>query len=288
MNNPEFTIRKNAPIWVIVLVALIIVISLWSANFYLLVDIEDKGILGDMFGVVNSLFSGLAFAGIIITIYLQRNELILQREELKLTRDEFKNQNVTLRLQRFENTFFNLLSLHHEIVKGIYFTKETLVNEDKGGFRRITDEIKTENITFTGRDVFQVCYNEIRSKLHGTKELHEISSAYISEYYKYQNHFDHYFRNLSQIIVLIDTTLILNHKNPGLELNEKSKYVDVVKAQLSTYELLWIYYNCLSSNGMRFKPLIEKYGFFNEDFILDYLVDSDHRNMYEISAFEKK
>lgn len=41
-----------------------------------------------MFGAVNALFSGLAFAGIIYTIFLQKEELALQREELKANRDE--------------------------------------------------------------------------------------------------------------------------------------------------------------------------------------------------------
>jgi hypothetical protein len=41
-----------------------------------------------MFGAANALFSGLAFAGVIVAILLQRNELELQREELALTRHE--------------------------------------------------------------------------------------------------------------------------------------------------------------------------------------------------------
>ncbi len=83
-----------------------------------------RGTFGDQFGAVNALFSGLAFAGLIYTIILQRrdlelqrNDLKLQREELALTRKEmeeqtaeFEKQNETLRIQRFENTFFNMLS----------------------------------------------------------------------------------------------------------------------------------------------------------------------------------
>ena len=42
----------------------------------------NPGPFGDMFGAVNSLFSGLAFAGIIVAILMQRQELKLQREEL--------------------------------------------------------------------------------------------------------------------------------------------------------------------------------------------------------------
>jgi hypothetical protein len=50
----------------------------------------ERGTFGDMFGAVNALFSGLAFAGIIYAIFLQRKELELQREELMLTREELR------------------------------------------------------------------------------------------------------------------------------------------------------------------------------------------------------
>ena len=49
-------------------------------------EITDAGEFGDMFGAVNALFSGLAFAGVIIAILLQREELRLQRQELQDTR----------------------------------------------------------------------------------------------------------------------------------------------------------------------------------------------------------
>ena len=41
-----------------------------------------------MFGGINALFTGLALAGAIYTILLQRHELELQREELRLTRKQ--------------------------------------------------------------------------------------------------------------------------------------------------------------------------------------------------------
>lgn len=39
-----------------------------------------RGLFGDMFGAINALFSGLAFAGLIITFLLQREELKAQRQ----------------------------------------------------------------------------------------------------------------------------------------------------------------------------------------------------------------
>ncbi len=51
---------------------------------------SDRGTFGDMFGAVNTLFSGLAFAGVIYAVFLQSKELTLQREELTLTRLELQ------------------------------------------------------------------------------------------------------------------------------------------------------------------------------------------------------
>jgi len=52
------------------------------------IALEKLGQFGDSFGIITSLFSGLAFSGLIITILLQKKELGYQREELKLTREE--------------------------------------------------------------------------------------------------------------------------------------------------------------------------------------------------------
>ena len=56
--------------------------------FELFPTMDQRGQFGDLFGSINSLFSGLAFAGLLYTIFLQRNELALQREELRLQREE--------------------------------------------------------------------------------------------------------------------------------------------------------------------------------------------------------
>ena len=48
------------------------------------------GEFGDMFGAVNTLFSGLAFLGVIITVWMQSEELRLQRKELESTRAELE------------------------------------------------------------------------------------------------------------------------------------------------------------------------------------------------------
>lgn len=53
-------------------------------------DVHDAADFGGSFAFVESLFSGLAFAGVIIAILLQSQELRLQRKELEETRAELK------------------------------------------------------------------------------------------------------------------------------------------------------------------------------------------------------
>lgn len=75
----------SAILGVFVLYAAVLLYLTWPIESY---SIDKSGVFGDSFGLLTSLFSGLAFAGIIITILLQREELKHQREELKLQREE--------------------------------------------------------------------------------------------------------------------------------------------------------------------------------------------------------
>ena len=79
------------------------VILIWAVSWWGISQCfqchEERGTFGDMFGAVNALFSGLAFAGLIITLLYQKEELKLQREELKQTRAELKGQKREFEIQ---------------------------------------------------------------------------------------------------------------------------------------------------------------------------------------------
>ena len=84
---------------------------------------EGRGLAGDMYGGINALFTGLAFAGLIMTLIVQMRELELQREELGAMKDELSGQRSQMELQNesvkkqiFENTFFQMMRMHNEIV----------------------------------------------------------------------------------------------------------------------------------------------------------------------------
>lgn len=109
----------------------LLVVSLWAVSWIFIdftYDEKLRGAFGDKFGFVNSLFSGLALAGIIYSIYLQQTELSLQRKELKETKEEFKDQN-------FQTTFFNLLKSQHQIANDISTTIFDLKSYNKKNSR---------------------------------------------------------------------------------------------------------------------------------------------------------
>ncbi|APG64560.1 hypothetical protein LPB136_03900 [Tenacibaculum todarodis] len=82
--------EKIIPLWKLGLFIILLWILSTVLIKYFFPDWAVSATFGDTFGAINSLFSGLALAGIIYTIYLQKTELSLQREELKYTREELK------------------------------------------------------------------------------------------------------------------------------------------------------------------------------------------------------
>lgn len=86
--------KGESPVMKPLIIFSIIILAIWIISIIIVYksfsNWTDRGTFGDAFGAINALFSGLAFAGIIYTILLQRQELILQREELRDTRIELK------------------------------------------------------------------------------------------------------------------------------------------------------------------------------------------------------
>lgn len=81
------------------------------------------GTYGDSFGYVNSLFSALAFAGVIIALVFQMRELHLQRQELKETREIHKQSallnSITYDLEHWQKFDVHdpIESLQHTLAK---------------------------------------------------------------------------------------------------------------------------------------------------------------------------
>lgn len=65
---------------------------------------DKAGLWGDSFGFVNALLSALAFAGVLVTLWMQRRELRLQRDELVATRKQ--HERMAKAQEESENQLF--------------------------------------------------------------------------------------------------------------------------------------------------------------------------------------
>ncbi|MEC7119666.1 MAG: putative phage abortive infection protein, partial [Pseudomonadota bacterium] len=132
-------IKKNiSPMMVFTAIAAII-ITIWSSfpdtvrsmyftSYQKSGAVGELGTFGDSFGALNTLFSGLAFAGIILTVILQSKELRETREELKGQRGEFEKQNLQLRVQAFESIYLAMMSQKKDVTNDLQINQLGLAN----------------------------------------------------------------------------------------------------------------------------------------------------------------
>jgi hypothetical protein len=229
------------------------------------------------FDPLNTLFSGLAFWGVIYAILLQKSELALQRKELELTRREIRGQkeqletqNITLKRQRFENTFFSLLNLFNNIVNAI-----ELMGAPRSGDPR--------SVVAKGRECFSTFFREF-TQFYSNEQAHHADwgdrmlcrTAYEHFAANRNAYVGHYFRTLFNIVKFIANSDIEN----------KQTYMNTLRAQLSGLELTLLFYNCISPYGSeKFKPLVEKFGLL-ENMRFASLLDQKHRELFNQSAFQ--
>lgn len=288
-------------IWVVAIIGCLLVwllgacITRWYAVRYASSIVNNAAALfGDSFGAVNALISALAFAGVFVTFWLQRKELDLQRQELKAQREEFAQQNKTLKLQRFENTFFHMMELQQQIVNDLFIKvsdKEDVWEDSSFNGSRERKEVIVDN-SVRGRQVVDYIYNHYENG-------HFRRGVYVNLYGKglegYENSpylslLDHYFRHLYTILRYVDETDAFDVNDEGdvdeeYTYRQKYHYTTIVRATLSRYELLMLYYNGLSKFGKeKLKPLIERYCLLNN---LDITSLSFSRENYEVYKIQK-
>ena len=200
-------------------------------------SLNNLGVFGDSFNVLTSLFTGLAFAGVIISVILQTQELKESREEIREQRKIFQNQN-------FNESFYRLLDYHknnlaelsifsdidNKRLKGIDALifllnrlKKTYASYNFVGFNQVDDDMKLE-MTYT-------LFREVQTIL--TRQ-------------------SRYLETIISILVLIDTQLKTD--------DEKKVYVNLLLSQLTMYELKYIFYQCLvSKDDDKLKIYVDKF-----------------------------
>lgn len=227
---------------------------------------ENKlGSLGDFFGgVLNPILTFLTFVGLLITIVLQQREIHNGKEAAKDLAIERKDERKLAESQRFETTFFQMLTLHNSLVNAMDLRTRTVKASAVAGME------------WHGRDCFPRFYEHLKTAYKAAekrKSPEPLREAYSVFWKQDQKDLAHYFRFLYNIIRVVDEAQV-----------EKKTYIRLLRAQISDYELLILFYNGMFEKGRHFRPYIEKYALF-DNLPEELLLDVNDMDNYSDDAF---
>lgn len=229
------------------------IILLWVGYYFVIKTVDEPGTFGDMFGGLNTLFTGLAFAGVVISL-MQQNEALKQqqealdkqKEELVLYKNELKDntaqlieQSNNLHLQRIENTLFNLLEAHNKIVANLKSDQEP---------------------NYTGSSLLNHIFNSATQQ--GLNQTFEEDTT------KSQGHFLSYFLegSISDALLIYENfiSLLAYIDKRDIKDKEKMEFSAIINSQLSlgqkyAYLIIYEVNKGLNHDVEDQKRLIDKY-----------------------------
>ncbi len=259
----------------IIILAGVVLIYLFSfTGFHFSVEnIGDFGTIGDFFGgILNPIFALLALFALLATIKIQSKEL---SKSVKI----MKAQHQSIKLQNFENTFFNMLNLHNKLRESLYYNKTSLkISGNVGAF--VIDDSMDIDSTLDKQEIVLVLlkffyqfiehFNTLPSYkkyTYNNKSYQEeiwinpveinqrtrTNQFYLMFHSSLGEIYGHYFNNIYQILKFISNSKIENQKI----------YSNLFRAQFSSSELELLFYNCVSDIGNQdFLPLLIEFEIF--------------------------
>jgi len=200
------------------------------------------GQVGDLFGGINALFAALAFAGVALAAL----------QQAQTTKIAFK--------QSIEATFFSALQLHHRIADSLQFDPDEVVAAQREHRRKsstvsVHGPAITPGNTVEGREVFDAVLRWIAKDRQSQMPTYQATLANYKTIQTEANFFlGHYFRNLYQLLKLID-------EDDALDKPSRQKYASILRAQLSADELALLMVNCADEmvDQGQFRALLVRY-----------------------------
>lgn len=212
----------------------VLLVTTWPISS---LSIDKAGTFGDSFGVLTSLFTGLAFAGLLTTLYLQRSELQLNRKELDETRKEFRLQIQTFHRQRFEDAFYQMLALYKENLRELSIRPH---HSDAARIHGI-DALNYLNTKFKKAWAAHRLSTFPKEEETRLEYLYLLASTIQSVYVRQSR----YVETLANILILIEDEFTPTERKPF--------FWRVVASQITAYELSYLFYQAFVAPD--FEPL---------------------------------
>lgn len=227
------------------------------------IKIDVLGQMGDSYGIFNALFSGLAFLGVIMTLYKQ-------------SRDNRKHTVVEQYYQMLDVQQKVIDEINVAQVRKVKQGEPIVVAEGRKAFvefkiqmkylvKAIKDVSERNGFKFSDIDIADIAYAVffygsskswkpfMMEYLKDYPDTERLVDAIISRldsekrfilYRPNQNYLSVYFRNMYNAIKLIDNCGLISSE-------EKKDYVKILRAQLSNAELYILFFNIISRFGKK-------------------------------------
>lgn len=111
-------------------------------------NLSERGQFGDSFGVLNSLFTGLGFGGLIVTLLVQQKQLRQQERQIL----EQRKRDAT---QHYEDTLHRLMSLYQATLEAVVNVRINLQGRTvlMGSTDRVFGALKKEGVHLVPHDI---------------------------------------------------------------------------------------------------------------------------------------
>jgi hypothetical protein len=238
------------------------------------------GLLNPIVGVVTIVLLVRTLRAQNVSIDMQRKELALQRRELQLQRAETARSAAALDaqyraivMQSFEQTFFAWLGAYTGLVAGLE-SREAPGNVLKG-----PDALQSmvardaPSIEMSAFAIERFQEGSIEDQDAERSDLKSDISGWWGDVYQHNEpQFGTFYRTLFTLIRWIDA-------HPALSPTDRWNYVSVVRARLSSPELVMLFLNGYSPQGSAFTQYVERYA------LLDNLPSRSHGFVHQAIHF---
>lgn len=190
-----------------------------------------------------------ALAGVILffmALIYQKKELVLQREELKESRKIMKDQSLTIAIQQFENTFFQLLNFHVDASNTIRNVILGTNGSSLNAFDSLYKDFKKE--------VAELKKRRLNDNTEVLPDDESYENCFRVVYGGYKNTFQHYLENYRTLVSLIEA----KSQDPEF-------YFNILKSHFTEQEaLIQFYYVILYAKDKKLIKIAEKYSLFHK------------------------
>lgn len=148
---------------------------LWGSNWYFvsthISDEAKQGQFGDMFGAVNALFTALAFAGLIYTVLLQRDQLALQQQEI-IESGKTQEQLVQRQIDAQEKLFERQKAFQEE-QRQKQIENELKLEQLRQSFEEIVESRRKDRETQSRNEFERNVLSAIRRELEALSQIYD-------------------------------------------------------------------------------------------------------------------